>query len=367
MQIVGVSDVTLGFGNTQIVAFMKYLNDRYQPEMTTITEPHQTDLPPASGLFGKLKIHRIPTTSHIYSRSGRVEYIAKSSKIIKEIRPDILVIFTTFCIPVLFNISYRPRLVIYYSLESVSAYGEYDTQMNREIGSKVDLIIFPEENRAAKFFEQCGLTEIPSSIVYNCANSNKVDWVLAPSLRNGRAIHQGRLKEETGVDFFLDQRIQSFPIDLYGIVDGKNKEVITENLTLLLGDVQYRGSVNHSKLSAIRKYYAYGLVYWNPVDENTLYACPNKFFESIADGVPPISSPNPQCALLIDRYRCGFKMGDWSFESFYETIKEAFDLYGSDKYCQMIENCKRAVLEELNWFTQMEKVERHLKKICDQF
>ncbi|MFZ0513713.1 MAG: glycosyltransferase [Candidatus Nitrosopolaris sp.] len=363
MKIVGVSDVTLGFGSTQIVAFMKYLSERYQCEITTVIEPDQTDIPPRNELFGKLKIHRVPTTFHIYSRSGRVEYIAKACKIIKKIRPDILVIFTTFCIPVLFNVSHKPRFVIYYSLESVSAYGELDIQMNREIGSKVDLIIFPEENRAAKFFELCGLTEIPSSIVYNCTNSNEVNGILAPTLRNGRAIHQGRLKEETGVDFFLDQRIQSFPIDLYGVVDGKNKEVITENLTLLLGDVHYRGSLNHNKLSTIRKYYAYGLVFWRPVDENTLYACPNKFFESIAEGVPPISSPNPQCTLLINRYKCGLKMDDWSFESFYKTIKEAFDLYGSDKYSQMIENCKKAVCEELNWSTQMKKVERHLKNL----
>jgi glycosyltransferase involved in cell wall biosynthesis len=366
MQIIGVSDVTLGFGSTQIVAFMKYLSERYQCEMTTILEPYQTDLPPTDELFGKLKLHRVPTMFHVYSRSGRVEYIAKSSKIIKELRPDILVIFTTFCIPVLFN-TQRPRLVIYYSLESVSAYGELDIQMNRDIGSMVDLIIFPEENRAAKFFEQCGLTEIPSTIIYNCANSNDVNGIIAASLRNGRAIHQGRLREDTGVDFFLDERIQFFPIDLYGVVDGKNKEAITENLTLLLGDVQYRGSLNHNQLSSIRKYYAYGVVFWKPVDENTLYACPNKFFESIADGVPPISSPNPQCALLIDRYKCGFKMDDWSFQSFYKTLKEAFDIYGSDKYCQMVENCKKAVLEELNWSIQMKKVERLLKKICDQF
>lgn len=341
---------------------MKYISDFYESQIMTIIEPDQTDIPPRNELFGMLKIHRVPTTFHIYSTSGRVEYIAKACKIIERLKPDILVIFTTFCIPVLFNISYKPRFVIYYSLESVSAYGELDVQMNRDIGSKVDLIIFPEENRAARFFELCGLTEIPSCIVYNCTNSIGVNNILPASLRNGRAIHQGRLKDETGVDFFLDERIQSFPIDLYGVVDGKNKEAIIENLTLLLGDVQYKGSLDHSALSRIRKYYAYGLVFWRPVDENTYYACPNKLFESIAEGVPPISSPNPQCTLLIKRYKCGLTLNDWSFDSFYQKIKDAFELYGSDKYCEMIENCKKAVHEELNWPTQMKKVERHLKK-----
>jgi hypothetical protein len=185
MKIVGVSDVTLGFGSTQIVAFMKHVSEYYQSELTTILEPDQTDIPVRIELFGTMKIHRLSTTFHIYSRSGRVEYITKASKLIEKLKPDILVIFTTFCIPVLFNISHKSKFIIYYSLESVSAYGELDVQMNREIGSKVDLIIFPEENRAAKFYEVCGLTEIPSCIIYNCTNSIEVNGILAASLRNG--------------------------------------------------------------------------------------------------------------------------------------------------------------------------------------
>jgi len=363
MKIVGVSDVTLGFGSSQIIAFMEYLSNHYKSDVTTVIEPDQTDIPPRKELFVGLKIHRIPTTFHIHnSRLGRVEYIAMASKLVEKLKPDILVIFTTFCIPLLFNISHRPKFVIYYSLESVSAYGELDIQMNREIGSKVDLIIFPEENRAAKFFELCGLNEIPSCIVYNCTNPNEINGILPPAMRNGRIIHQGRVKEETGSDFFLDQRIQSFPIDLYGIVDGKNKEAIVENLTLLLGEVRYKGSLDHSALSKLRKYYAYGLVFWKPVDENTLFACPNKFFESIAEGVPPISSPHPQCTLLINRYNCGLLMDDWSFNSFYEKIREALELYGSDRYYEMVENCKKAVTQEMNWPMQMKKVERYLRK-----
>lgn len=363
LKIVGISDVTLGFGSTQIIAFIEYLSAYYKSEQPIIIEPDQTDIPPRKELFPGLKIQRIPTTYHIYNnRLGRVEYIAKASKLVEKLKPDVLVIFTTFCIPVLFNVSHRPKFVIYYSLESVSAYGELDIQMNREIGSRVDLIIFPEENRAAKFFELCGLNEAHSCIVYNCTNSKETNNILHPSTRNGRIIHQGRLKEETGSDFFLDQRIQSFPIDLYGIVDGKNKEAILENLTLLLGEVQFKGSLDHSTLSKLRRYYAYGLVFWKPVDENTLFACPNKFFESIAEGVPPISSPHPQCALLVNRYNCGLLMDDWSFNSFYEKIREALELYGSEKYYELIENCKKAVTQELNWATQMKKVERYLKK-----
>jgi glycosyltransferase involved in cell wall biosynthesis len=362
MEIVGVSDVTLGFGSTQILSFMKYLSDYFQGGSTTIIEPDQTDVPPRSESFKNVKIHRIPTTFHIYTTSGRVEYVTKASKLIDKLRPKILVIFTTFCIPVLFNIARRPEFVVYYSLESVSAYGEVDIQMNRELGSKVDLIVFPEENRAAKFIELCGVTRVPLCIVYNSTNPKDVNNVVPADQRNGRIIHQGRLKEETGVDFFLDQRMQSFPIDLYGVVDGMDKGAILENLTLLLGNVSYKGLLDHNSLELVRKYYAYGLVFWRPTSENTQYACPNKFFESIAEGLPPISSPHPQGVLLLNRYRCGLLMDDWSFDSFYGKIKEALEVYNSETYLRMVENCKKAVAQELNWSTQMKKVERYLEK-----
>lgn len=365
MHIVGVSDVTLGFGSSQILEFMKYLSGYYKSTKTTIIEPDQTDIFTTGKLFGSIDIHRIATYVHVYSRAGRMEYIIKASKTIDKLKPDVLVIFTTFCLPVLYNISHRPKYVIYYSLESISAYWDIDIEMNAHINSKVDLIIFPEENRAAKFFELCGVSGIPVCMVYNCTNSDDINHIIPIKERNGRIIHQGRLKEDTGLEFFLQEKIQSLPIDLYGIIESqdKDREAIMERLTALVNNMRYKGSVVHSALSEIRKYYSYSIVFWNPTSENTLYACPNKFFESIADGIPPVSSPHPQCKLLIKRYKCGLLMGDWSFSSYYETLKEALDIYGTQRYDEMVENCKKAVIKELNWSKQMEKVRKYLKSV----
>src|SRR5689334_552475 len=141
--IVGLSDVTLGFGSTQVPTFMKFLVDRYAPYSTIIIEPDQTDIPTRDESFGNISIRRVPTFSHIYSKTGRIEYVVKASKLIKSLKPDILVVFTTFCLPVLFKLPYRPKFVIYYSLESVSAYWDLDIQMNSQISSLVDIILFP--------------------------------------------------------------------------------------------------------------------------------------------------------------------------------------------------------------------------------
>jgi glycosyltransferase involved in cell wall biosynthesis len=360
-RIVGVSDVTLGFGSSQIPAFMSYLAAYYEAE-TIVLEPDQTNIPPKNESFQPIKLHRVTTTFDIYSTPGRIEYMEKASKLVDKLKPDVLVIFTTFCIPVLFRMHCRPKFVIYYALESVSAYGGLDVEMNSQIGSKVDLIIFPEENRAAKFSEQCGLRHIPLCIVFNCTNSKQTNDIVAPDKRNGRIIHQGRLRDDTGVDFYLNEKLQSIPIDLFGIVDG-NTDTIMEQLTRLSANVRYKGSLDHKTLSEVRKHYIYSIVFWKPINENNLYACPNKFFESIAAGIPPITSPNPQCKMLTKRYNCGFVMDDWSFESFYGTIKLALESYGTEKYSTMIENCKSATHQELNWDEQMEKVKRFLKQI----
>jgi glycosyltransferase involved in cell wall biosynthesis len=56
-------------------------------------------------------------------------------------------------------------------------------------------------------------------------------------------------------------------------------------------------------------------------------------------------------------------MDDWSFDSFYEAIRQALEIYGTDKYDRMVENCRKAFIEELNWEKQFEKVKPFLKEV----
>ena len=95
--------------------------------------------------------------------------------------------------------------------------------------------------------------------------------------------------------------------------------------------------------------------------ENQLYAAPNKFFESIADGVPPIAAPHPQCKMMIDRYKCGILMRDWSEGEFFSALDQALRLYQTDSWYEMVSNCGTAVRQELNWDHQFEKLKVHLR------
>ncbi len=66
--------------------------------------------------------------------------------------------------------------------------------------------------------------------------------------------------------------------------------------------------------------------------------------------------------MLLHRYQCGILMKDWSFKSFQAAVTQAMQVFGTDRYAEMVENCGKAVREELNWETQFQKLRRLLPK-----
>lgn len=354
MKILAVSDVSIGYGSSQIPSIVQYFGTFYNAEKI-ILEPDQIERPSKKDLFPDIKIQRIITNIHPHSPGGRIEYVLNASKLVEKIRPDILIICTTFTLPILFKISFRPKKVIYYSLEAISHYTG-DLEMNQNIDSKVDLIIFPEENRAAKHLE-ITKTKVPICIVYNCTNGPQPE-VIPTDKRNGKILYSGGLHKNTAYEYYLNDDLQQYPIDLYGLVEANEpsqRDDIQRKLLALSKNVKYRGYLSANKLREIRKYYLYSLVIWLPVDENTTFACPNKFFEALSNGMPPITAPHPQCKMICKRYDCGIVMEDFSFESFLKSIKFAMEIEKS-RYQELVNNCINAVTNELHWEKQMEKV-----------
>ncbi|MBV9123473.1 MAG: glycosyltransferase, partial [Planctomycetes bacterium] len=162
------------------------------------------------------------------------------------------------------------------------------------------------------------------------------------------------------LEYFLEPEVADVPIDLYGLVEGEDKVEMLRQLLSGVGRVSYRGYVDAKTLQNIRRSYAYSIVMWAPTNEHQLYAAPNKFFDAIADGVPPLTAPHPQCKMLVNRYQCGIVLRDWTFDSFREGAAKALKLVGTPVYAQMVENCRRAVLTELNWEAQFRKIQKCL-------
>lgn len=358
-RVVCVSDVNIGYGSPQIPKLVEFLSQKYDAE-AIILEPNEPLKPRKQDFSTNYTMRTIPLSSHPHTQRGRKEFIKKAVEMVEQLKPDVLVICATYSLPVLFQINFRPKFVIYYYLESIVTYGRNDIEMNKKIDQLVDLIIFTEENRAVKFGEMCGFQNIPFCIVYNCVNDSNND-IIPPEKRNGRLIYQGTIRKDTAIDYYLNKRIQSIPIDLYGNI---NRSKYRKKLFSLQDNVKYSGYVDSEKLSQLRKFYIYSLVIWLPVSENNLYASPNKFFESIASGIPPITAPHPQCKILVKRYSCGIIMRDWDFDSFFEAIKLGLQYYeDKNEYEKMVTNCLVASKEELNWQSQMKKLEPTLKKI----
>ncbi len=354
--LAAVSDVEIGFGSPQILELTRSLSSSLGVE-ALLLQPDQYASRAAKRFHPPFDVKRIYLKTHPHSQSGRTEYILECARLLNRLRPEYLVFFCTFTLPVLLKLKYKPKLVIYDSLESILAYGDMDIRVNRCLAEKIDLVIFPEENRCVLDGARCGLLERPFTVVYNVPDSRKGFTPLPAGKRRKAVLYSGTIDYyRTLGRYFLFRKAQRFPIDLYGPVEGNGKERFLAALESLGGRVRYQGMVESEELKKIRPEYSFSLVMWSPDNENQLYACPNKFFEAVLDGVPPITAPHPQTKMLVERYGCGIVMEDWSFPSFLAALEEARAVMGTREHARMIRGCMEAVEYELNWDAQFRKV-----------
>jgi glycosyltransferase involved in cell wall biosynthesis len=198
---------------------------------------------------------------------------------------------------------------------------------------------------------------IPAALVFN-ARPEACSLTLPWNRRNGRILLQGSLlRGKTFVEYLPRARNSDIWIDAIGQTHGHPETVqILKNAEAdEKRHYRFLGFMSSNKLSEIRNSYAYALVMWNPETFDGLHACPNKFFEAVADAVPPICAPHPQCKEIVERFDCGIPMKDWSYESFAKALQYAQDIYGTERYRQLVENC-RVAQHEICWENQFNKV-----------
>lgn len=367
--IAGVSDVSVGYGSPQLPTLLRSLKAHYAPAEAILFEPDQSERPPRHELFPELRITRLPTRFSHYTTSGTIEYNVALLDELDRLRPDVLVLSSTLVLPALFRLRHRPRFTIYYMLESLAYFLDSPSRlarmaidMSQRAARKIDLVLFPEENRAALDVVRAHFTEIPLAVLYNAVNSgNAASQVLPPEQRLRRLLYSGTIQRNlTFAEYFLRRELRRVPIDLYGLVEGPDRKDTLDALLSGRGQVRYRGYIDLAELNRVRKRYAFSIVSWAPTNEHQLLAAPNKFFEAIADGVPPLAAPHPQCKMILDRYDCGIVMRDWSFEAFRSAIRTAVKILDTPRYSELVENCRRAVRREISWEAQFAKVAHHL-------
>ena len=188
--------------------------------------------------------------------------------------------------------------------------------------------------------------------------------------RNGRILYQGTIDEDlTFANYYLSPKVQSYPIDLYGLIEGcdsEKKARLAARFAAMTNESRYLGYVDADKLAERRRKYAYGIVSWNPVNDNLRFAAPNKLFDYIGSGVVPIAAPHPQCKYLLEKYNCGILLRDWGFDAFLEGLRYATLIYGTPLYEELCQNCIRVSRAELNWDTQIRPVMKKLQELAAQ-
>lgn len=363
MKILAVSNVSIGYGSPQIQNLVKYLLKLHNNAEALILEPDQPQRISKAEQFKQIFIERIMTNQNPWKEQWKIEYNINCAKRINLLKPEVLILIDIITLPTLELLEYKPKKIIYYSLEMEEYFGvnRINKYLINLIQKKADLIIFPEENRRKHFLKDNPDCKAPTEVVYNSTELKEQEF--CRENKNGRILYQGTIDSNlTFADFYYKKSTRKFKIDLFGLIEGDKRGEIEKNLNNVEGNVRYMGYVDGEALSRIRKQYSYGVISWNPINDNFLYAAPNKFFEYISDGVIPIAAPHPQCKKIIERYQCGILMKDWSYKSFYESLETAERLYNTSAYSLMIDNCRQAMKQELNWEAQMEKIKPYLKK-----
>lgn len=347
-----LSDVALGYGCPQIALMARSLREHFSPAEVTIFEPDQKGRvcapPPADGVA----VRRLGTRFAPHHPVFHVEYNRALVRELDAMRPDVVVTVSAWVLPALLLMRERPRWSIYYMLETldhqVQGGGAHFFDLNKMARDRVDVVVFPDESRARHDLALLGWESKPWLVVRNVPELNTVE-IVPPAERNRRLLYAGTISSAACVDLLLASEFADIPVDFVGPADGAAAAELVSRIESSSRNCRYLGVLPNRKLGEMRRFYSYSFVAWRPETVNQLFAAPNKFYESIAAGVPPIVTPHPQCVDVVERYGCGIVVDSWTVDAVTEALRAADALARSDAYSEMVRGCVGAHQGELRW------------------
>ena len=360
-KIVFLSDLAIGYGTPQIAYLLKSLSDHYETDNVCVIEPDQKGRKWTGDRF-EYEILRVSTAYPPYSPAFVSEYNKFIYEYLKENAPDIVVASHGFVLPASLRFKNDSNMLIYYMLESIShqikGLGPSAINLNRCALSEADIVLVPERLRAEADLNMFGWKRDDIIEVYNAGKSYNGR---ASENRNGRILYAGTIGPQTLCDIMLSEELRDIGFDIAGAADTDAGRQFIERAQDCK-NIRYLGFLSGDELDAIRRQYAFSLVMWRPDDINQLFASPNKFFETIAAGVPPIAAPHPQCHKILQQYDCGILAADWKEADLISAIREGVELFANAplEYAELVERCKFASNTELNWDAQFSKVAAQL-------
>lgn len=358
MNIVGIADVSVGYGSPEVPALMHSLCERFGAKGTLI-EPDELTRPPFPKRTDlKFELQRMRSDYEDHTPLWHRQYLDSAYKMAQSLNPDILIIFGGTIFGGIGRLRKQPKVLIYHAYELISHLSERDIDAHKAYIDKADIIITPEIERF--IVDSSRIDVYPENVlaIYNVAD---VDFPNAPAhkphdQRNGRFVWYGTLhRRQAYADYFYSSSLREFEIDIYGRITDPDPQHV-EVMLRQAPNIRYFGLTPSEVLNNQRQNNIFSLVWWNPeISPGHYYLAPNRFFTSIQAGLPIICGPHPQCEDLVNRYGCGLVMKDWSLNCLRRTMGEAWEIYKSSDYRTFIENCRHAAEHALNWDAQFER------------
>ncbi len=358
MKIATLSDITLGFAAPQIEMLTASLARHFGADEAVLIEP---DMKGRRALLERdgLAFRRIVTRMPPHHGAFHVEYNARIREFLDGYRPDVVVVTNGAVMPGLLLSGRRPRLLVYYMLESLEHQmlgGAYYREFNEMVRDWVDVIVVPERRRAAFDLIAPEWAAKPLVEVLNVAVRDAPPAREAPE-REGpvRFLHAGTISPHTYCDALAGLKIDGARVDVAGPQDNDEARGLVRR-GVESGALRDLGLLPTERLQAMLADYDYRFVLWRAGDFNSYFASPNKLFETIAAGVPAICTPNPLCADILRRYDCGILMDGWTDEALADAMRRACAIRRTERYAEFVANCHAAVRAELNWDSQFAKL-----------
>lgn len=172
----------------------------------------------------------------------------------------------------------------------------------------------------------------------------------------GALIHAGLpLIDEKIEVYFVGKCSSNLANEMYKILDDKSNQVIIHGIDQFVKKEQIEEMyIRHRWLAGIALF---------PPTEHYMRKELTKFFEYMVAGLPIICSDFPVWKEFIDTYECGIAVDPYDRDE----IKDALHFLRTNpnQARKMGENGRKAVLKELNWHAEEEKLIHWYKQLTD--
>ena len=358
-EIAIVSEVSVGYGTPQVIRLADTLASAFGATVI-IYEPDQPERPAVDiarhARSARVRVQRVVTSSHPYGTAGRIEFCLAVSKELNEHRPRVIVVCASYGLPIFYDIDPSQSFNIFYCLEHIPENPEPTFGL---VGKSCNLVLFPERNRARIYAPRLGIVGNRQEIMIVMNGNYPREGLPGEKERIPRVFYGGTFhREMTCADIFLESDIARYPIDVYGIIDGfPDRAAIARQMHGNEGGIRYCGYLEADDVyfETLARY-QYSLVIWNPSNDAQLYAAPNKMFDAIACGVPPLCAPHPQCEEIIRRWQCGVMFDNWSVKAVRARLEQVIATFGTTFHDRLVLQCKAAMNGGLDWDSQCDPV-----------